>query len=479
MNKQLFDYVQKSLESNTPEQQIRTALLQQGWESNDIDKAFNEVEKQQGTLPVVPIHSNKNFPVKISIGLVILILIGVGSYFVFNLYQNKTKDKTFENGTEVLNKIINASKEIKSFEISGTAVSLEDGAIKETITTDFTGQIILPKILKNKSIITSVLKSSDNKRDNYTKEKIIVDSKVFEKYASGGNESQWGVTEVINNPFMQEYKLNKFNKPALWLVFDYVQDLTYIEKEENLYHYKIIQKELAFNDAISVIEDNFFIIVGPGVRGSQNSLISGDIWINDKFQIIKEQYLIPIYESIEYREKYHEQEKEGLEIEIAYSNYNETFDIKKPIDTSALDEMWKQIGEGKDPGLAQAEYKEKMFAENPNLAVKERDELRFRDMMIHTYMMLEMYHDSNNKYPDSLNELSYPTGKVPIAPTPADGNCSVEQNNYKYAKTGTDSFQLNFCLGIGRSPLLAGYQTATEEGVACVEESEAYYCLPE
>ncbi|MFH1175362.1 MAG: hypothetical protein V1698_01415, partial [bacterium] len=450
-NKQIFDYIKKSLENGFSEQQIRIALSQQGWQDNDIDQAFKEVGECRNLVSAVSGRLNKKLIAKILSGFVALILMGIGGYFVFGLSQNKFKDKTFENGNEILNKIISASKDITSFEISGTAVSLEDGAIKETITTNFTGQIVLPKILKNESVVTRVLKSSDNETTNYTKEKIIFDSKVFEKYASGDNESRWEVTEVIDNPFMLKHELDKFSKPVSWLVFDYAQDLIYIGKEENLYHYKIIKKNLAFYDAKHIIEDNFFVVVG-GTGGSGDSLISGDIWINDKFQIIKEKYLIPIYESVEYREKYHEQEKEGLEIEITYSNYNQTFEIKKPIDTSALDEMWKQIAEGKDLGLAQAEYKEKMFAENPDLAVEERDNRRFNDIMIQTHGLLEMYYYSNDKYPDSLSELKYGTGKVPSAPTPVDGNCSAEQNNYRYTKISDDSFQINFCLGKERAP---------------------------
>ncbi|MBI4054181.1 MAG: hypothetical protein HY397_02525 [Candidatus Doudnabacteria bacterium] len=421
------------------------------------------------------------------IGLAVLLVLGGVVYFVFSASRDRVQDKSFENGGEVLNKLAGAYQDIKSFEIVGQANSLELAGFEGRIATNFTGQIILPQTLRTKSVVADVTKSESRGTEtrNYTKETIVAHGKIFERGEYGGKEIEWELTEVMDNPLSKKYGVDdsvKFKKATSWLTLDYADTLTYVGKENNTYHYKVVTKKLSLGEAVNLVENNFFITVGPGTRGG-GSLSQGDIWINDKFQIIKEKYLIPSYASEEDRVTYHKQEKEGLEIEVQYLNYDKSFDIKQPIDTSAIDEFYQQIEEGKDPEQAAKEYREKLFAQRPDLASQERDNRRFNDMMIQTYSMLEFYRDSNDGYPASLGELGelqYGIGKTPTAPTPADGNCSEEQNQYKYTRTGPNSFQLTFCLGSERPPLPAGFQTMTEKGIACIGEPQdkPYYCLP-
>lgn len=484
-NQQLLDYIQKSLASGISEPQIRSALLQQGWGDHEVNQAFSAVNGQQNILSLAPIAPNKKVTAKILIALAVVLALGGVGYSVFSFSQNQVQDKTFENGSEVLNNLMTTYKDIKSFEMSGYANSLERSSFEGTVATNFTGQVVLPKTLKTKSVIVDVTKSESRGTEtrNYTNEVIVVGGKIFEKQTSGGKEQEWKLKEVIDNPLLKKLDIDKsarFTKNTSWLTLDYADNLTYIGKEGDIYHYKVTPKKLGFADAMELIKDNFFITVGPGTRGGGDSFISGDIWVNDKFQVTKERYLIPIYASEQDRATYHQQEKEGLEVEVSYSSYNKTFDIKQPIDTTAIDEFYKQIEAGKNPAQADKEYQDKLYAQNPDLAAKQRDKRRFNDMMIQTWSNFEFYRDSHNGYPASLSELQYSTSKAPTAPTPADGNCTEEQNKYRYTRTSLTTFKLTFCLGNERPPLSAGFQTMTEKGISCIGEQKdkPYYCLP-
>jgi type II secretion system protein G len=86
---------------------------------------------------------------------------------------------------------------------------------------------------------------------------------------------------------------------------------------------------------------------------------------------------------------------------------------------------------------------------------------------------LEMYYSDNNDYPASLGTSITSTNgtylqSVPVAPTPADGNCTTTSNTYSYTyRAGTPaSYTLNYCLGGAVNGIPGGsLQTATPAGM--------------
>ncbi|MFA5644399.1 MAG: FISUMP domain-containing protein [Patescibacteria group bacterium] len=107
-----------------------------------------------------------------------------------------------------------------------------------------------------------------------------------------------------------------------------------------------------------------------------------------------------------------------------------------------------------------------------NARARARDAKRIADIkQIQT--ALELYFNDNGAYPASTSVTSSirSTSRVymeryPQAPTPPDGDCTEENNEYVYTEAGEDngSYVLTFCLGGNVSDLSAGNYSATHLG---------------
>lgn len=468
-DQQLSDYIKQSMTAGNSEEQIRSVLLQHGWTSQDVDQAFAEIKTQNNLRPLAPgLVQKKSIIVKILlVSAGVTVLAGMG-YLIFSYIQ----DKPYKNGSEVFGKVKEAYKQVKSFQIDGYTKSLERSSFEGTLDSDFTGQVILPKTLQTKSVVADITKGQgDTKTRNYTDEVIVVNDKIFTKQTAGDKVYDWKLKDVINNPLSKKVaEESGLDQPASlgtsWLALYYAADLTYVGKEgfsRPIYHYKVVPNQMIFSEAIQILKGNFLITAGLG-GASTNSLISGEVWLDQNFLVIKEKYLIPVYASKEDRLRYHYQEKEGVEIQVSYSRYNESFDIKQPIDTSAIDEFYRQIEAGKNPAEAEKQYQEKLHADNPNLAVQERDQRRYSHMR-QLGTALEEYLDDHGEYPVALSQLSELGITAPLAPTPPDGTCTEEQNTYKYNRTSPTAFQVTFCLGGSVAQLSPGPHIMVEGGI--------------
>lgn len=97
---------------------------------------------------------------------------------------------------------------------------------------------------------------------------------------------------------------------------------------------------------------------------------------------------------------------------------------------------------------------------------KSRDAKRLADVR-QLQSALELYYNDQNRYPGSLSELAQGSaylGVVPTAPTPPDGSCTKDQNQYRY-QGGGNSFTVTFCLGSQIGGFGAGVHKATEWGI--------------
>ena len=104
--------------------------------------------------------------------------------------------------------------------------------------------------------------------------------------------------------------------------------------------------------------------------------------------------------------------------------------------------------------------------------IRARDARRVADIkQIQT--ALEMYFNEASLYPTTVNSstpiatnsaifLAIP----PLAPTPQDGTCTVNNNTYVYAATSSNaSYTLTYCLGAKTGDITAGVHTATPAGI--------------
>jgi uncharacterized protein (TIGR02145 family)/prepilin-type N-terminal cleavage/methylation domain-containing protein len=115
-----------------------------------------------------------------------------------------------------------------------------------------------------------------------------------------------------------------------------------------------------------------------------------------------------------------------------------------------------------------------------------RDSKRIADIkQIQT--ALEMYYNNNSSYPDNIDSQIADAHNiymemVPTAPSPADGDCSSEDNQYVYNPEGAenDSYTISFCLGGQAGDLNNGINCTTPEttvnsGCACAGETSIVY----
>ena len=89
---------------------------------------------------------------------------------------------------------------------------------------------------------------------------------------------------------------------------------------------------------------------------------------------------------------------------------------------------------------------------------------------------LELYHNNNGSYPGSLNALipDY-LAKIPQAPSPADGDCTSENNQYVYSSDG-GTYTISFCLGSSVGEYTAGYKTANQMGIETTAGGGDFSC---
>ncbi|MFA5644648.1 MAG: type II secretion system protein, partial [Patescibacteria group bacterium] len=115
--------------------------------------------------------------------------------------------------------------------------------------------------------------------------------------------------------------------------------------------------------------------------------------------------------------------------------------------------------------------------------IKARDTKRIADIkQIQT--ALELFFNDNGLYPASTSVTSSINSgtKVymevyPQAPTPPDGDCTEESNQYVYTEAGEDngSYSVSFCIGSQSANLNSGDKCATPMGIlnsSCSGEEE-------
>ncbi len=104
-------------------------------------------------------------------------------------------------------------------------------------------------------------------------------------------------------------------------------------------------------------------------------------------------------------------------------------------------------------------------ADAVDLSQSSRDAQRIADIR-QLASALELYFNDNNSYPKQLSDLS-PTymGKVPTAPTQADGSCSETQNTYSYQYEDSNTYKIDFCLGQAIGGYSAGAHSLSQAGI--------------
>ncbi len=107
-------------------------------------------------------------------------------------------------------------------------------------------------------------------------------------------------------------------------------------------------------------------------------------------------------------------------------------------------------------------------------SIKARDARRVTDIKkIQT--ALESFYYNQGRYPaveEFVSPLSFSgiiyLQKIPVAPNPADGDCSDEENVYVYEEAGLNNgdYILSFCLGSSSGGFSSGVNIATTDNIS-------------
>ncbi len=99
-----------------------------------------------------------------------------------------------------------------------------------------------------------------------------------------------------------------------------------------------------------------------------------------------------------------------------------------------------------------------------NTRARSRDAKRIADVR-QLQNAIELYHSDKNSYPSSLDNLvpNYMT-MLPQAPSPADGDCTSENNQYVYSSDG-GTYTISFCLGLALAGYNKGLNIAVPTGI--------------
>jgi hypothetical protein len=139
-----------------------------------------------------------------------------------------------------------------------------------------------------------------------------------------------------------------------------------------------------------------------------------------------------------------------LSMSLKFNKYNEDVVIEAPFPFKKLSEMFQELIPASTPASRDA------------------------DRISHVRQLqtaLELYEFDYGSYPNTLDQLlsgdeSALLDALPQAPTPQDGTCTEQQNQYQYKPTSNyRNYQLTFCLGADTAGFAAGLRTANASGI--------------
>ncbi len=182
VNQQLIEYIKKQLQNGVSKESIISNLIAKGWQSTDIESAFQMLTPNQPlTTPVTTMQNikptTKPFPVVAVIICLILLAFGGGTiFFLSSRTSNKPSSQintipsiqkslpTLQPTKNIEETILYSSPEqgygfryLKSWKITkqGTATSLTDPQAKSDSTTQLFGNVIVSSIPYSGNVSTA------------------------------------------------------------------------------------------------------------------------------------------------------------------------------------------------------------------------------------------------------------------------------------------------------------------------------------
>lgn len=379
MSQQLVDYILQQIKNGRSAEEIKNNLAASGWKEEDIQRGFADADKM-GSKPLESGLKPSNKFSNLKSGMFLLVVIAflaIASFGIWYFKDTKSNDFSKKDGKSILESLQSNSQNIKSLGFSGI-VKFKNRM--EDAENNFEGEIVFPETIhvsqsvKNTSIYNDY-EGKDPKTISANAEIISADKKIFEKKSKDG---EWS----FNN-------ISDLTREKPWLTLYYADNLEYIDKVGEEYHYKIKSKNFDFGIAASPIRN---MGIEFGVNSTAGSLAStdveGEIWIDKNYFISKEKIRIPTSEG-------------GANIEINYNNYNKNFAISAPFETPEVDEQIESMEELERQLANPSPEFEKQMEDMKNMGLSASKVNILEDIQI----PLKFYFDDNDFYPESLNNL--------------------------------------------------------------------------
>ncbi len=435
MSHEIIDYIKKCQKMGVAEDLISQQLREVGWAEEDIAQAWETARKSSLVQKILSKISIPEFPklpkrylMGIGIGIVIILLGGYLVYAKYYLSPERIWDKALE----------------KSRELTSGHVSIEgnyaDQIPEETGTNEQSGDIF-DSINEIKATISAEggFVIQEKKRADFS-----LKSEANLKFGSfnfgfDAEERKIGKSlyyKMVNNPLFLLFgqTQSSANQQMEWLKADLQKPSTKIS-EEAVLKFKFLK------------EGRFL----GKEKGTQGTLWHYQAQINkDELHSLLEKLIQPsdleaLMDKLEFKK-----------VEV-WINREEQQISQILIETTA-------------PSLIAIS-----LVEIEETRAKNRDAKRMTDIR-QLQAALELFYSDNGRYPTATSGLpdaqdgakskvSQIMPSIPIAPTPADGDCTDDNNKYWYEQLeGGANYRLRFCLGeavgeVGPGPVEASPQS--------------------
>ncbi|OGE88978.1 MAG: hypothetical protein A3J07_04740 [Candidatus Doudnabacteria bacterium RIFCSPLOWO2_02_FULL_49_13] len=488
---ELLAYIESSRQSGLADSEIKQALLAQGWPVSDIDEGLTPPTAAESMAPAGPgklsFFKSKKFLITSGAAVAVLLIAGglvyafwpVGPEVImtrmfdqmdgltsFNYEGNVTGTVNAPSLMSLVPTALTNSKTVYQPQAAGQVA----GTTNSKVTLDFTGaaevaDVNNPKVefsftltfqdfvfgVETKTLTKTVYIKLDQVPDlgfiDLSKIKNIwikIDESELGQSSAGDEltpEQKRKLRELwdTSNPFSISAKLpdEKIDGAAVYR-FQYQID------RERLKQFIAGSEQIATGHEMDDTEKQELL---KGV-----TFTTGELWIGKK-----DYYLRKITGGVSASTESNSVGSGQVNWEFKMSNFNQPLNIQAPAEYKTVDEITALLT-GQSLGDAR---------ENS------RDAKRISDIR-QLQTALELFYNDNARYPTALNGVvntndgspkwSTYISSWPAAPEPADGGCSMEQNQYKYQGGGSD-YSLTFCLGGVVGGYAAGPHTLSPAGI--------------
>lgn len=492
-NQELSDYIAKELSRGVSVDELRSVLIGAGWPTNDVDAYLSLVKNPnpQNVTETHPLISHESPKPKRPLGkavkvtavaLGVLLILAGGAYASYTYIipppakilqeatQNFQNVKSFDYSGKIT---VDVTSEGDLFSRSTWVRDLQlipdervAGSTSTRFGIDFTGSTDVtdekyPKTDLEVNINADIFTFGFNVR--------VLGKTVFLKFdqipeIAEGATQYAGVwikadLEEISKQFGMEINL-KNGQPDLTegqeqQLEDLVKNAHFFSgitklagdviDGENMHHYALAIDKQGLKNYLD--EVNRIVASAGGFTDGYSEVFDGiefsnvEVWVGKSDKMIHRisgvVYQKPTSSSID--------PSGSLNFLMNFKNFNNPKSIEEPVDARNIMDVINEF-----MGDAQS---------------KSRDARRLSDIR---QMMtgLEIYYNEYGKYPGKLTDMKTILPVLPAAPTPADGNCTEEQNSYIYKpKPSREDYTLTFCLGTSAGGFGAGPHSASFKGI--------------